>query len=78
MSRALFSQLIHVWRRQEHPIITPDKMEDYDGFLIGLSGRFGTMPAQMKVSFVMETLHVGLFQSERYTHLVVFSFFCRW
>lgn len=29
----------------------PAKMEDYDGFIFGLSGRFGTFPAQMKVCF---------------------------
>lgn len=33
--------------------MTPDKMEDYDGFIFGLSGRFGTFPAQMKVSLVV-------------------------
>lgn len=36
--------------KKEHPIITADKMTDYDGFLFGLSGRFGTFPGQMKVS----------------------------
>lgn len=34
--------------KKEHPIMTADKMADYDGFLFGLSGRFGTFPAQMK------------------------------
>ena len=39
--------------KKEHPIMTPDKMEDYDAFLFGLSGRFGTFPAQMKVGGCM-------------------------
>jgi NAD(P)H dehydrogenase (quinone) len=34
--------------KQDHPIITPDKMAEYDGVLFGLSGRFGAMPAQIK------------------------------
>ena len=34
--------------KPDFPIITPDKMKEYDGFLFGLSGRFGTVPAQMK------------------------------
>lgn len=34
--------------KQDHPIITPAKMAEYDGVLFGLSGRFGAMPAQMK------------------------------
>lgn len=38
--------------KKEHPIIAADKMVDYDGFLFGLSGRFGTFPGQMKVGFV--------------------------
>jgi hypothetical protein len=36
--------------KKDHPIITADKMTEYDGFIFGLSGRFGTFPAQMKVS----------------------------
>jgi multimeric flavodoxin WrbA len=34
--------------KKDHPIMDPAKMIDYDGFLFGLSGRFGTFPAQMK------------------------------
>jgi NAD(P)H dehydrogenase (quinone) len=35
--------------KKDHPIITADQMLDYDGFIFGLSGRFGTFPAQIKV-----------------------------
>ena len=34
--------------KPDFPIITAEKMTEYDGFLFGLSGRFGTFPAQMK------------------------------
>lgn len=37
-----------------YPIITPDKMKEYDGFLFGISGRYGTYPAQLK-SFMDST-----------------------
>jgi NAD(P)H dehydrogenase (quinone) len=30
------------------PIMTPDKMLEYDGFMFGISGRYGSYPAQMK------------------------------
>lgn len=42
--------------KKEHPIISPDKMEDYDGFIVGLSGRFGTFPGQMKVRFYIKQM----------------------
>ena len=35
--------------KADHPVMTADKMTDYDGFLFGISGRYGAMPAQMKV-----------------------------
>jgi NAD(P)H dehydrogenase (quinone) len=35
--------------KRDDPIITADKMVDYDGFIFGCSGRYGTFPAQMKV-----------------------------
>lgn len=34
--------------KKDHPVMDQHKMTDYDGFLFGLSGRFGMMPAQMK------------------------------
>jgi NAD(P)H dehydrogenase (quinone) len=37
--------------KPDFPVITPDKMLEYDGFMFGLSGRFGTFPAQMKTFF---------------------------
>ena len=33
----------------DYPIITKDQLPEYDGFLFGVSGRFGTVSAQMKV-----------------------------
>jgi NAD(P)H dehydrogenase (quinone) len=33
----------------DYPIITKEKMPEYDGFLFGISGRFGMMSAQMRV-----------------------------
>jgi len=36
------------------PVITPDKMLEYDAFLFGISGRYGSLPAQMK-SFMDST-----------------------
>jgi NAD(P)H dehydrogenase (quinone) len=35
--------------KRDDPIMTADKMVDYDGFIFGCSGRYGTFPAQMKV-----------------------------
>jgi multimeric flavodoxin WrbA len=35
--------------KKDDPIITPDQLVDYDGFIFGCSGRYGTFPAQMKV-----------------------------
>jgi len=34
--------------KPDYPIITADEIPIYDGFLFGLSGRYGIMPAQMK------------------------------
>jgi len=34
--------------KPDYPIITAEEMEKYDGFIFGLSGRYGIMPAQMK------------------------------
>jgi NAD(P)H dehydrogenase (quinone) len=34
----------------DYPIITADKMTEFDGFMFGISGRYGMMSAQMKVS----------------------------
>mmetsp|Transcript_27786 Transcript_27786/g.55618 ORF Transcript_27786/g.55618 Transcript_27786/m.55618 type:complete len:200 (+) Transcript_27786:155-754(+) len=46
--------------KKEHPIMTADKMAEYDGFLFGISGRFGSVPAQLK-TFMDST--GGLWQS---------------
>eukprot|EP00580_Thalassiosira_gravida_P018891 CAMPEP_0201659910 /NCGR_PEP_ID=MMETSP0494-20130426/2660_1 /ASSEMBLY_ACC=CAM_ASM_000839 /TAXON_ID=420259 /ORGANISM="Thalassiosira gravida, Strain GMp14c1" /LENGTH=199 /DNA_ID=CAMNT_0048137601 /DNA_START=156 /DNA_END=755 /DNA_ORIENTATION=+ len=34
--------------KPDYPIINADEIHLYDGFLFGLSGRYGIMPAQMK------------------------------
>jgi NAD(P)H dehydrogenase (quinone) len=34
----------------DYPIMTKEIMVEYDGFLFGVSGRFGMMSAQMRVS----------------------------
>jgi NAD(P)H dehydrogenase (quinone) len=37
-------------KNEGHPVITtPDRMTAYDGFMFGVSGRYGIMPAQLKV-----------------------------
>ena len=35
--------------KPDYPIITPDKLAEFDGVMFGMSGRYGTFPAQMKV-----------------------------
>lgn len=40
---------MHAPPKGDYPIITKEKMTDYDGFLFGIPGRFGMMPAQMRV-----------------------------
>jgi NAD(P)H dehydrogenase (quinone) len=40
---------MHAPPKKDHPIITPDKMTEYDGFMFGVSGRYGIMSAQIKV-----------------------------
>lgn len=40
---------MHAPPKPDYPIMTADKMKEYDGFLFGLSGRYGAFPAQMKV-----------------------------
>lgn len=34
--------------KKDHPVITAEKLLDYDGFLFGISSRFGSVPAQIK------------------------------
>ncbi|CAJ1957620.1 unnamed protein product [Cylindrotheca closterium] len=46
--------------KKDHPVMTPEKMSEYDGFMFGISGRFGSVPAQMK-AFMDST--GGLWQS---------------
>jgi NAD(P)H dehydrogenase (quinone) len=37
--------------KKDYPVMTADMMTEYDGFLFGISGRFGSVPAQLKVCF---------------------------
>jgi len=39
---------MHAPPKANHPIITPDKLEEYDAFLFGVPTRFGNFPAQWK------------------------------
>ncbi|KAL3903341.1 MAG: hypothetical protein SGILL_010483 [Bacillariaceae sp.] len=34
--------------KKDHPIITPDKLAEYDGIMFGISGRYGQYSAQIK------------------------------
>ena len=42
---------MHAVPKSDIPIITADKLADFDGFLFGFPTRFGAMPAQMKAFF---------------------------
>jgi NAD(P)H dehydrogenase (quinone) len=46
--------MMHAPPKADDPIITPDKMTEYDGFLFGISGWFGSVSAQMR-SFMDST-----------------------
>jgi len=35
--------------KKDHPVITAEDLPNYDGFMFGISGRFGSIPAQLKV-----------------------------
>jgi NAD(P)H dehydrogenase (quinone) len=39
---------MHAPPKPELPIITPDKLAEYDAFLFGIPTRYGNMPAQWK------------------------------
>ena len=43
---------MHAPPKPDYPIITPDKLTEYDGIMFGCSGRYGSYPAQMKVCLV--------------------------
>ena len=40
---------LHAPPKGDYPIITAEKMTDYDGFIFGISGRYGMVSAQLKV-----------------------------
>ena len=42
---------MHAPPKSDHPVITADKLTEYDGFIFGVSGRYGSIPAQMKAFF---------------------------
>jgi hypothetical protein len=39
----------------DYPIISKDQLSEYDGFLFGISGRYGMISAQMKVRSNQQT-----------------------
>jgi len=41
-------ELMHAPPKSSVPIITPDKLEEYDAFLFGIPTRYGNFPAQWK------------------------------
>jgi NAD(P)H dehydrogenase (quinone) len=43
-----------------YPIISKDQMPAYDGFLFGISGRYGMISAQMKVPIIAIAFHRSL------------------
>ena len=47
---------MHAPPKGDYPVITKEKMTDYDGFLFGIPGRFGMMPAQMRVRVLFLTV----------------------
>lgn len=51
--------------KSDYPVITAAQMTEYDGFIFGISGRYGAMPAQMKVGF--GTLRVFFFTTHIFT-----------
>ena len=50
---------MHAPPKADHPIITAAQMTEYDGFVFGISGRYGSMPAQMKVNSLSSVALVG-------------------
>lgn len=40
---------MHAPPKGDYPVITAEKMTEYDGFLFGISGRYGTSSAQTQV-----------------------------
>jgi NAD(P)H dehydrogenase (quinone) len=40
---------MHAPPKGDYPIITADKLPEYDGILFGIAGRYGSAPAQMRV-----------------------------
>jgi NAD(P)H dehydrogenase (quinone) len=43
--------------KSDLPIITPDKLAEYDAFIMGIPTRFGNFPAQWKVSIPFLSIH---------------------
>ena len=44
---------MHAPPKHPYPIITPEKLATFDGFLLGIPTRFGNFPAQWKVILVV-------------------------
>lgn len=50
---------LHAPEKPDYPVITPDIMVTYDGFLFGVPTRFGNMPAQWRVCHSSEIYSEG-------------------
>ena len=62
--------LMHAPPKPDYPVIEPAQLAEFDGFLLGVPTRYGTMPAQWKVRLwaMMGTIRIsvdGLFVYRR-------------
>jgi NAD(P)H dehydrogenase (quinone) len=46
--------------KPDYPIITPDKLAEYDAFLLGIPAAFGSIPTQWKVSCASRSTHASV------------------
>lgn len=45
---------MHAGKKSDYPHINPNKLAEYDGFLLGIPTRYGNFPAQWKVRLSRE------------------------
>jgi NAD(P)H dehydrogenase (quinone) len=48
---------MHAPPKGDYPIITADKLTEYDGIIFGISGRYGMISAQLKVRSYVRANH---------------------
>lgn len=51
--------LMYAPPKPDYPVIEPAKLVEFDGFLLGVPTRFGSMPAQWKVRVSFVSLSEG-------------------